>query len=81
MLTVKDQMTLEMERRWWKYAAVKEGAVREQFGESLTRYYQRLNALIDSPAALAHDPMLVRRLRRLREARQAARSYRRIQAG
>jgi hypothetical protein len=37
---------------------------------SSTRYYQVLNALIDNPAALAHDPMLVKRLRRLRASRQ-----------
>jgi hypothetical protein len=30
--------------------------------------------LIDLPEALAHDPMLVKRLRRLRGARQRARS-------
>jgi hypothetical protein len=45
---------------------------------SSTRYYQVLNALIDNPAALAHDPMLVKRLRRLRSSRQRARSARRF---
>ena len=32
----------------------------------------------DNPAALAHDPMLVKRLRRLRSSRQRARSARRF---
>lgn len=45
---------------------------------SPTRYYQVLNALIDSPVALAHDPMLVKRLRRQRATRQRARSARRL---
>lgn len=45
---------------------------------SATRYYQTLNALIDSPEALAFDPMLVKRLRRLRASRQRARSARRL---
>jgi hypothetical protein len=45
---------------------------------SATRYYQALNALIDRPAALSADPMLVKRLRRLRAARQRARSARRL---
>ena len=45
---------------------------------SATRYYQVLNALIDAPAALAYDPLLVKRLRRLRQARQRARSARRL---
>jgi hypothetical protein len=43
-----------------------------------TRYYQVLNTLIDSPAALAFDPMLVKRLRRMRATRQRARSARRL---
>ena len=32
-----------------------------------------LAVLIDSPAALAHDPMLVKRLHRMRDARAQAR--------
>ena len=45
---------------------------------SATRYYQVLNALLDNPAALEADPMLVKRLRRMRAARQRARSARRL---
>ena len=55
--------------------------MRELFGLSATRYYQVLNALIDSPAALAQDPMLVKRLRRMRSTRQRARSARRLSDG
>jgi hypothetical protein len=39
-----------------------------------TRYYQVLNTLVDSPVALATDPLLVKRLRRVREARRRGRS-------
>ena len=53
--------------------------MRELFDMSATRYYQVLNALIDSPAALAHDPMLVKRLRRMRSTRQRARTARRLE--
>lgn len=77
-LSERDQQILAFERQWWKYAGAKEQAVRELFGLSATRYYQVLNALIDSPAALAHDPMLVKRLRRMRSSRQRARSARRL---
>ena len=77
-LTVKDTMTLDMERSWWKHDGAKATAIRERFGKSPTTYYARLNRLLDEPAALAYDPMLVRRLRRLREARQAARGARRV---
>ena len=77
-LSERDRDILAFERQWWKYAGAKEAAVREKFDMSSTRYYQVLNALIDNPAALAHDPMLVKRLRRLRSSRQRARSARRF---
>jgi hypothetical protein len=77
-LSDRDREILAFERQWWKYAGAKEQAVRELFGLSATRYYQVLNALIDSPEALAHDPMLVKRLRRMRATRQRARSARRL---
>jgi hypothetical protein len=77
-LTDRERAILTFERQWWKYAGAKEQAVRDLFGMSATRYYQVLNALIDSPAALEADPMLVKRLRRVRAARQRARSARRL---
>lgn len=77
-LTSREQEVLAFERQWWKYAGAKEQAVRELFGMSSTRYYQVLNALIDRPEALVHDPMLVKRLRRMRQSRQRARSARRL---
>ncbi len=77
-LSERDRDVLDFERQWWKYAGAKEQAVREKFDMSSTRYYQVLNALIDRPEALVHDPLLVRRLRRLRAARQRARSARRL---
>jgi len=77
-LPERDQRILEFERQWWKFAGAKEQAIREQFDMSATRYYQVLNALIDQPAALSFDPMLVKRLQRMRAARQRARSARRL---
>jgi hypothetical protein len=77
-LSDRDCQILEFERQWWKYAGAKEQAMREKFDMSATRYYQALNALIDTPEALAADPMLVKRLRRLRATRQRARSARRL---
>lgn len=77
-LSDRDRDILEFERHWWKYAGAKEQAVREKFDMSSTRYYQVLNALIDSQAALEADPLLVRRLRRLRQQRQRQRSARRL---
>ncbi|WP_445262888.1 DUF3263 domain-containing protein [Pseudokineococcus sp. 1T1Z-3] len=77
-LPERDQQVLAFERQWWRYAGAKEQAVRELFGLSATSYYQVLNALLDSPAAMAHDPMLVKRLRRMREQRQRSRTQRRL---
>ncbi len=77
-LSERDRAILDFERQWWKYAGAKEQAVKEKFSMSSTRYYQVLNALIDRPEALVHDPLLVRRLRRLRATRQRARSARRL---
>ena len=77
-LSDRDREILAFERRWWKYAGAKEEAARELFNLTATRYYQVLNTLIDSPAALEQDPMLVKRLRRLRSTRQRARSTRRL---
>ena len=77
-LSETEREVLAFERRWWKYAGAKETAIRELFDMSATRYYQVLNSLLDSEAALAADPMLVKRLRRMRDSRQRERSARRL---
>ena len=64
---------LDFEREGWKLTVPKERAIRERFGFSPARYHQLLNRIIDTPAALAYDPMLERRLRRVREARRRKR--------
>ncbi len=77
-VSTRDREILAFERQWWKYAGAKEQAIKELFDMSATRYYQVVNALIDTPEALDADPMLVKRLRRLRASRQRARSARRL---
>jgi len=77
-LSRRDREVLAFERQWWRYAGAKEQAIRELFDMSSTRYYQVLNTLIDTPAAMAVDPLLVKRLRRLRASRQRQRSARRL---
>ncbi len=72
-LTEREERILAFERKWWKHAGSKEQAIRDAFGLSATRYYQVLNGLLDNPAALAHDPVLVGRLRRVRATRVRAR--------
>lgn len=72
-LSERESDILDFERSWWKHAGVKEQAIRERFEMSATRYYQVLNELIERPEALAHDPILVKRLKRLRVYRQRQR--------
>ncbi|MFF6774333.1 DUF3263 domain-containing protein [Streptomyces sp. NPDC012637] len=69
----RERAVLAMERRSWPGPGAKERAVREQLGLSATRYYQLLNALLDDPRALAHDPVTVNRLRRVRAEREQRR--------
>jgi len=73
-LTRREHEVLAFERQWWRRPGAKETAIRDRFGLAPTRYYQMLNALVDRPAALEADPLLVRRLRRLRAARGQRRS-------
>ncbi|MEV4718343.1 DUF3263 domain-containing protein [Micromonospora noduli] len=68
-LTERERAIVAFEQQWWRHAGAKEQAVRDTFGISSTRYYQLLNALLDNPAALAADPVLISRLRRLRSSR------------
>lgn len=77
-LSERDVAILAFERQWWKHGGAKEQAIRTEFGLSAARYYQVLGALVDSPLALAHDPMLIKRLHRMREARAEARARRSV---
>lgn len=69
-LDERSQQILTLEKLWWKYAGAKEQAITKQFSMSPTNYYQLLNQLIETDAALAYDPMLVKRLRRARSTKR-----------
>jgi len=72
-LSDRDRAILDFERSWWTQHGSKERAIRQHFEFSPTRYYQVLNELLESPEAVAYDPLVVRRLRRLRSRRRRAR--------
>jgi hypothetical protein len=72
-LSEREQAILDFERSWWTEPGPKELAIRQRFDLSATRYYQVLNALLDSQEAVDYDPLVVRRLRRLRDRRRRAR--------
>lgn len=66
-LSDRDRAFLAFEGEWRRHVGAKEEAIRAEFQLTPARYYQLLGRLIDTPDALAHDPMLVRRLRRRRD--------------
>ena len=73
-LSRREHEMLAFERQWWRRPGAKETAIRDRFDMTPTRYYQVLNTLVDSPVALATDPLLVKRLLRVRQARRRGRS-------
>jgi len=78
-LTERDLAIIEFERTWWSEDSSKETIIRERFELSTTRYYELLGDLIESAEAYAHDPLVIRRLRRLRDRRRKARFERQIE--
>ena len=78
VLGERERGVLAFERQWWRHAGAKEEAIRREFGIGPTAYYQLLSRLIDDPAAIAYDPMLVKRLQRQRASRRRQRSGRRL---
>lgn len=75
-LTDVEREILAIEGQWWQYAGAKEAAIRARLDMTTTRYYQRLNTLIDTERALAAEPILVKRLRAKRDRLQRSRSLR-----
>ncbi len=72
-LTERERALLDFEGSWWTFDDAKDTLIRATFGCNLDEYYQELNRLLDVPAALDHDPLVVRRLVRLRDRRRRAR--------
>lgn len=70
-LTDRDSAILELEAQRFDTAGGKEQAIRDRLGITPVRYYQRLNQLLDTEAALAAQPVMVNRLRRIRSLRSA----------
>ncbi|UVK58979.1 helix-turn-helix DNA binding protein [Gordonia phage KappaFarmDelta] len=69
-MTNDDRALLDFAAHRWNYAGNQAEAVRTEFGISVTRFWQRVNNLLDDPAALEHAPALVNRLRRIRSRRR-----------
>lgn len=69
----RQQAMLEFERNFWTFDEPKESLIRARFQCSADEYYAELNDLLELPAAMDHDPLVVRRLRRQRARRRRER--------
>ena len=68
-LSDEDLAILDLEDTCSDRFETKAEAIRQTFGRSSSRYYIRLNLLLDNPDAIYSRPVTVGRLRRLRNAR------------
>lgn len=72
-LTPTERTILEIESKTWRFEGVKESVVWSKLDMSLTRYYGRLNRMLDDPRIEAASPVVTHRLQRIRESRQRSR--------
>lgn len=69
-LTELQQKMLDLESQRFVMLGSKANAIHDLMGPgNWNRYYQLLAALIDREIALAHNPSLVKRLRRIRDSK------------
>lgn len=73
-LTDQQRTILDLERQFWRASGAKEDAIRA-LGVAPTRYYQLLQRLIGTQAALAADPVTVKRLQRIASGRRRAATF------
>ncbi len=73
MISERHQAMLEFERNYWTFDEPKETLIRARFQCSADEYYAELNELLEQPAAMAHDPLVVRRVQRQRLRRRRQR--------
>lgn len=72
-LNEREHEMIRFEATWFMLDEERHEAIRARFACSVEEYNLELNRVIDHPAALASDPLVVRRLRRQRERRRRAR--------
>lgn len=80
-LGTRERALLDFERDWPQHRGHKLAAIHERFGISPARYYQLLARLVAEPAALAYDPLTVRRIRRRRAALERRRAALAVDSG
>ena len=65
MLSERHAAMLDFER-WWSNEEPRDQVIRARFQCSPDEYHAELTRVLDDPAAMEHDPLVVRRLKRLR---------------
>lgn len=76
-LADQDREVLDFAALRFQYAGGREEQIRQRLDMTPTAYAQRLNRLLDSPAAAIYSPTVVARLRRLRDQRLRAKGVQR----
>jgi len=71
-LTERELAIIQFEASWFTLDEDRHDAIRARFACSVEEYNLELNRVIDHPAALDADQLVVRRLRRHRERRRRA---------
>jgi hypothetical protein len=69
VISERHQAMLEFERTHWTFDDPKDTLIRARFQCSSDEYYAELNELLELPEAMAHDPLVVRRVQRQRQRR------------
>lgn len=69
-LTERELAMIAFEATWFTLDEHPHDVIRARFGCSVEEYNHELNRVIDHPASLLADPLVVRRLRRHRERRR-----------
>ena len=67
MLSERHAAMLDFERSWWNHHEPRDQVIRARFQCSPEEYHAELTEVLDDPAALEHDPLVVRRLKRFRQ--------------
>lgn len=78
LLSDTDRAVLDLAARTYQQEGAREQAIHDQLGMTATRFWQSVNRLLDDPDAYRAQPVLIKRLRRVRDQRQADRTRRRL---
>jgi len=72
-LTERERAVLDFERTWWTLDEPRDQVIRARFACTPEVFARELAAMVDSSDALAHDPLVVHRLRRRQDRARRAR--------